>query len=444
MIGNNSIGDFIRSIFPGKIDRDDVFFKALLADREKKDGTVEKMFLDFRATRERWGNPNIYTQYGEHLDKSLDFFSALNRLYAETDEDIIFRNWIVFYRLGEQLWGDYWNILHILRAYFKTKYVYIVNNTDDIKNNLLENADFEHEEAWKLEGACSYTRDARFSECLGIEFVNNGSCKQTVSLTTNRTYFLHFFLKGNIKVSISSNGKFWNKNLGEFGEWTEETCCEYFSCDDWDNCSLFFITDEQHTNITISFEFYRNSAYIDYVRLFLKHNYPSFSVIGVFNGKYTNETAALAPYRDDPVNRLDFDTFGYQAGGEADRDPAKQIDYNEASFIDNAELKEGESPVLVDGQKDIKDDGIATEQPFLDFFDETKTLAPDTPYHKDDFIPIDYDKASYWNQAFVYGAGGIRSSTSYNEIINLVKPAGVRYFTEMLIRECEESELNDE
>ena len=142
MNGVNSIGDFIRSVFSSRISRQNEVFKALWADKEYEDGTMESLFKDMYVSIDRWGNSDVYTQYGEQLDRTFEYFSGLNRMFEEQDKDWSFRNWLIFTRTGDDLWGDYWNCLRVLRTYFGTKYVYIVNNTDDMEYNLIQNHDF--------------------------------------------------------------------------------------------------------------------------------------------------------------------------------------------------------------------------------------------------------------------------------------------------------------
>lgn len=444
MNDTNSIGDFIRSVFPTRISRENEVFKALFADKTFQDGTMEKLFQDLYLSIDRWGNSNVYTQYEEQLERTFEYFSGLHRMFEESDKDWAFRNWIIFTRCNDNLWGDYWNCLRVLRAYFGTKYIYIVNNTDDMEYNLIQNHDFEHESTdWLLQGSCEYSKNARFGECNGVLFSGNATLKQSCNVQNGKAYFLHFFLKGKIKVSIVSNdGLYWNKESGEFGEWQSEKASVLYECEDWENCSLCFWAEDKN-NVTITFEYADDTGCIDYVRMFEKLPYPTFTVIGMFKGAYTGETANLAPYYDDPAYRPDFDVFGYQQAELDDREPSKQINYDLADYSDNSVLLKDKSPAVVKGQIGIKDDGIYKENAHADYFDETKSIAGRTPYNKDDFTPIDYDLMSYWNQVYIYGASGIRSKTAYDELIEYIKPAGVKYFTEMLIREGDELDATE-
>ena len=56
----NSIGDFIKSVFPTLVNKSGKIFKALLADGEGG-GTIESIFEDLEETRKAWTeNKSIY------------------------------------------------------------------------------------------------------------------------------------------------------------------------------------------------------------------------------------------------------------------------------------------------------------------------------------------------------------------------------------------------
>lgn len=435
----NSVGDFIRSVWSSLVSREGKMFEALLACRDTNDGTVEKMFQDFKTSRERWGNPDVYTQNGEHLNKTLDFISVLTRTYEETDDSIIRRNKCVFYRLGETLWGDYWNCLKVLRDYLQSDRVYIVNNTNPISQNLILNHEFETESNWVFTGNARRSKASRFSTAYGLEMNSDGTCSQTVQLSANKTYFLHFFLNGNCKVKISdSTGKCWIPDAKTFGSWIVTDSYFHFSTDDWDNQSLYFIT-ASNTEITVTFEYEEKNAYIDYVRLFEKQPYPTFTVIGEFEGEYSDDTASLAPYKDDPVKRPDYDLAGYTTEGTVDVDPEKAIDYNRADYIALSAVNDEESPALSQEKDDIE----YKDHPFADYFDETIPMTAEAPegpdgIRNDNFKSIDYEIMSYWNQAYIFGAGGMSSNAVYDEIINILKAAGTTHYVEMLVKETDE------
>jgi hypothetical protein len=307
----NTVGDFIKSVFPTLVNKDHEVFKALFANSEGT-GTVERLFNGIEAARNAMcNNSNVYNQEGEVLEKTLSYFSVLNRLFMETEESFKSRNELIFYRNGDTAWGDKWNVLGIFKALFNTDKVYIVNNTDEISKNLLLDGDFEGQGVWELED-CAYNPAARFSENAGVLFNSAGTCKQTVNVDADSTYFIHFFLKGNIKAEIiDNNGRYWNGNSGEFGIWQTEQYAAVFSTEDWDAKSLFFLTDETVRGITVQFTGYEGIAYLDYVRLFKKENYPSFTLIACLNAGESSEAMNMAPGANDPVEGIDYSKMSY-------------------------------------------------------------------------------------------------------------------------------------
>jgi len=252
-MAKNTVGDFIRSVFSTLVDKDDGVFKALFASPDET-GTVEKIFNELEETRDEWCNtPDVYGQSGEMLEKSLSYFSILQRLFGEDDESLKERNSLLYYRNGDTIWGDKWNIIGIFKSYFRTDFIFIVNNTNLNEENLLEDGDFEARNVWALED-CVYDFDARFSERTGVLFNSPGTCSQSVSVDGNSTYFLHFFLNGTIDVEIKdNNGRYWNKNRGEFGEWQSAPASARVSADGWGAESVFFFTDEETSGVTVKF-----------------------------------------------------------------------------------------------------------------------------------------------------------------------------------------------
>ncbi|MCL2174490.1 MAG: hypothetical protein FWB73_00445 [Treponema sp.] len=329
-----TIGDALRSSFSTFVNKDGKIFKAFIAN-PKGDGTIEQILNDVEKVRDAWcNNSDVYNQTGEQLEKTLSFFSFLERTYGESDESLKRRNELLFYRDGDTIWGDVWNIRKIFQKYFNTKYIYIVNNTNPINENLLKDGDFEARNAWELDG-CSYDEEARFCESTGIKFADSGTCKQTVEVNQDSTYFLHFFVEGKIEVEIKDNkGRYWNKQNGEFGSWSTEIKRTEYSSDIWDAKNIFFITDNEVSSVTITFIGLRNqSAFLDYVRLFLKEAYSTFTLLVVFGGIYTEDTLGFAPGTNDfhlnektPLELRNDDKEG------------EMVDYQKMSYIEQSHI----------------------------------------------------------------------------------------------------------
>jgi hypothetical protein len=308
----NSIGDFLRSIFSTLVNKDDEVFKALFANADES-GAVETIFNELETVRDEWcNNSDVYNQIGEILEKTMSYFSVLERFFEESDTSYKDRNALLFYRNGDTLWGDKWDILNIFKTYFGINQVFIVNDTNGIEENLLLDGDFEEKNVWILAG-CAYDSSARFSKNVGVYFSSPGICKQIVSVNSNSTYFLHFFLRGNIGVQIKdNNNRYYDAAHGEFGEWVTNHAINDFSASDWDAKRIFFLTDSQVNSVTISFiGKVEGIALLDYVRLFKKDNYSSFTLIANFTGTYTSNTLGMSPGEDDPVEMVDYNNMSY-------------------------------------------------------------------------------------------------------------------------------------
>jgi hypothetical protein len=308
----NTVGDGLRDAFSTLINKDGKIFKALVANPDGN-GTVESIFNDIETVREKWcNNPDVYNQTGEMLEKTLSLFSFLTRLFRESEKSMKKRHELLFYRGGDTVWGDVWNIRKIFMLYFSTENIWIVNNTNPKTENILEDGDFEAGTAWDIDG-CSYDHEACFSERTGIKFDGSGTCRQAAEVNTDSTYFLHFFLRGKLSVCIKdNNNRYWNPGAGEFGEWVSTAIRTEFNAGDWDAKSLYFLTDSMVSHVTVMFIGLQDeTAMLDYVRLFLKDAYSSFTLIACFDGIYTEDTLGLAPGRDDPDSTIDYSKMSY-------------------------------------------------------------------------------------------------------------------------------------
>lgn len=330
----NSAGDFLRDVFSTMVNKDDEVFKALFADPIEGDGTLETIFNQLESVRDKWrNNYDFYKQDGEMFEKTLSYFSFLLRLPGESNESIKNRNELLFYRQGDEIWGDIWNIKNIFKKYFRSELVYIVNNTNPMAENILKNGDFEKDDAWILDG-CSYDNSARFSERLGIKFDGGGTCTQTVQIDQDSTYFLHFFMRGKINLEIKdNNGRYWDRYSGEFGEWTDHAVYADFSSALWESKSIFILTDKTISTLTIRFIGITNEiAMLDYARLFLKGNHSSFTLIVVLEGVYTSDTIVMAPGTDDPVLEVNDEEIPH------DEFDSTISDYSKMSYFEQSHI----------------------------------------------------------------------------------------------------------
>ena len=397
----NTVGDFIKSVFPTLINKKKSVFSALFAN-DSKTGTIETIFNELEETRKVWeiDSANIYNQTGEQLEKTLALFSVLERVNSDTDRTILARLRLLFYRNGDKVWGDKWDILNLFKTFFNSENVWLINNTDD--ENLLINGDFENQDAWVLTDGASYEREARFEGTTGILFNSSGTLEQTVNVNAKTVYFLHFFLKGNVRVKITdNNGRYWIPE-GYTGAWGNTEHWTSFASNDWCNRSMFFINDSRVSSVTVTFGYETGHfGFVDYVRLNKKTKASTFSLIAVFEGTTTDDTANLAPGTNDPIVAHDYDHMMYGSPGNADATQDAQME-----GYDN-----------------------------MTYLDEQKALAPDSPVGYDGHKTVDYEKMSYFDNAFLFGRGGLKEL--YQGIMDIVQPGGVTSFIELLTRETD-------
>lgn len=311
----NTIGDFIKGVFSPMVDRTDEVFKALFTDGEGS-GTIEKIFSELEEERKLWEETgsDIYRQSGEQLGKTIELFLLLKKLPNDTDEMV--RSWIsvLFYRNGDTVWGNRQNILGLFKTFFDTENVFIVNNTEPFTDNLLTDGDFEEAvNGWNVTGGVSYDNNARFEGETGIQLVSEGDVSQTVEkIKANSVYFIHFFVKGKIKVNITdNNGRSWNSDSTEFGEWVQSEYWKSFSSKEWNNMDFYIRTDDTVDSIKVSFAYDGVESMLDYVRLNGKTRTSTFSVIVKSGASATDETSNLAPGQSDSVQGVDYKIMSY-------------------------------------------------------------------------------------------------------------------------------------
>lgn len=298
--------NLMRSSFPKTIDKSKSVFCSLIAN-ENNDAALQKQILDLFNYMKEWTlTPDVYEQKGDMLMKSVTFFSFLERFADETELSLKNRFRAIFVRNHDQKWGTPFDVKNVFRQYFAHADIYLVENTNKIDavetgmGNLLENGDINSAAAtgWTLQ-SCSATPDARFSKGYGIELAQSGAkASQEVSVSGDKVYYLHFFLKGKVSVQIKDNhDKYWDFSTNT---WESSPIDNEFNSADWNNISLFFITNNNASEVTLSFIYVDTDTYIDYFRLFAKQPYSSFTVIAHYDGEKAVNAFGLASGEADP------------------------------------------------------------------------------------------------------------------------------------------------
>ena len=125
-------------------------------------------------------------------------------------------------------------------------------------------------------------------------------------------------MKGSVNVQIKDNhNKYWDYSTKT---WKDTIVNNNFeSVEDWNNQSLYFITSNNASSVTVSFNYNNQITYIDYFRLFAKQPYGSFTVIAHFEGESAVGAFGLAAGDADPNITTEevtpplprYDNYGY-------------------------------------------------------------------------------------------------------------------------------------
>jgi len=300
------VKNILRGSFPTTVNKSGREFSALIAN-DKGNAAVENQLRALLTYMNEWiKTPNVYEQTGTMLEKTVTFFSYLEMFTDETELSLKNRFSALFVRNHDKKWGTKYDITKLFQQYFPSGNVYVIENTGDSDtDNLIEDGDFTDEElnVWQMND-CNFSTQARFSGTNGIEFNAGGTLSQTINLSNSEaeTYFLHFFSQnGKIKVSVkNSENEYWNKKTRAWQ--STKVQLELENKDTWEPYDLWFMVAPESTSVTIEFEAETNNVFVDYVRMFKKELYGSFTVITQFEGETSGSALSLAPGNDDPLN----------------------------------------------------------------------------------------------------------------------------------------------
>ena len=397
----NSIGNFIKSVFPSSVDRNGEVFKALLADGSGG-GTIEKIFEDLEETRSAWQDAlNAWSLLDEQNEKLFGLISLLSQSDVSSESAYIARNRLLFdgARTGRIPWGSAYDVKELFKEFFETEDVWLANNCAALSESLLADGDFENEqEAWSLSGAEFY-REHSFSGNISVLFEKGGILRQSVSITEAGAYFLNFFLQGSAKARVrNSAGQYWQATENGTGEWQAADAYWEFESASWDNKQLFFVLDSADA-VTIEIEAAGEGTLVDYARLHLKTATSMFAVIAGFGGGMSSsETGSYAPPR-------------HARAGMAIAGKGKT--WTREDDLVDADLAYAGSAAA------------GTHRAWM--------RLPE----------ISYEKMSYMDNAYVFGPSGMKAQEAANAFLEIVKPAGVAGYVEILTAETEVGAVED-
>ena len=398
----HSIGSFLKSVFPSTVNRSGEVFKALLADGEGG-GSIEAIFEELEETRSAWQDVlDAYSLLEEQNEKLWGLVSLLSQSDASEDSVYMARNKMLFAsgRASRAPWGSVYDLLQLFKEFFEIDEVWLVNNCATIDESLLTDGDFENQQdVWRLSG-CSYCETSVLSENRSVLFEEGGTLRQSVSLSDAGAYFLNFFLQGKARArATNSAGQYWKAVKNGTGEWQDEDAYWEFETSSWDNCQCFFALEGADT-VTVEIEGLESGSLVDYARLHLKTDTSMFTILAGFEGgTSTAETAAYSPPKND---KLGFATTGKSRAWIAG-DDFTEDDYACAGA------------------------GVAGEH---------RTWVQ--------VLDVNYEKMSYMDDSYIFGRSGMKSQEVSTAFLELVKPAGVMGYVEILTAEADVSVAEEE
>lgn len=291
----------IISNFPLAIQDDKIFNTQVEAEANSI-----KSLKDYST--EYTGNVDVYQQNGEMLDKTISFFSFLEKLSGESEDGLKNRFRALFVRNNISPWGTSYSIKNVFKQYFKYANIFIQENTRDESENLIVDGNFEEgSSSWNFNNS-SLTSVDKFAGQNSVLLNSGSELSQIVHLEDIGCYTVHFFMKGELNLRIkNSNNQYWDfDNL----VWDNNLKEKKFNCDNWNNQSCFFLTDVS-TDITLSFNGIQGT-FLDYISLFKKKKNATFTVVCQFEGVTADGALILAPGSDDPVNdKIDRSMYGF-------------------------------------------------------------------------------------------------------------------------------------
>lgn len=300
----------LRQIIASRLLQDGTVFKALISDKYGK-GAIANELDAVESFIAYFGYTQTITELqGDPLDLFVKQFTGQVREQFETDEMLRARFLTLTYRAGDTIWGSYWNTLHIFETFIPTADIYILENTDT--TNIMPDGDFEGE-LWVLNNAVYNTSLGNvFSGNRSVSFTaNGGTATNTVILTPTEqtTYFMHFFHKGNVSLSLQDDtGLWWD---GTTWQAVEHKFDFTQTGSKWATHNIHFFLGTTKT-ITVKFEGENNSL-LDFVQLYLKDASPSFILLVSFSSGVTTDIQTTSMFVDgaDPVAGADYTQATY-------------------------------------------------------------------------------------------------------------------------------------
>jgi hypothetical protein len=302
------------------INKRDPVIHAVLSNESGEGAAANELEALLRFINYYTRTADVRNHKGYTLEMIAKLFAKLRRRLGEHDGTLLRRLLALTERKGDTIWGNALDIKHVIETYFEDITCFVAENTNE--KSVLNNGDFEEEDAWILEGGAVYAYAARFSGKRGVYFdgVSGGTCTQELDTPLpSGNYTFHFFLKGKCGLVIQrADGKYWNANDQKFTgevvlEWVDDETVNIFEKEDWEDAFCFIKIPGGIHNITFRFiSVDGETASIDYARFFQKPLNPSYTLVIRYQG-YTiaDKPLHLAEGREDPLPGVGYEDESY-------------------------------------------------------------------------------------------------------------------------------------
>ncbi|MDR1837639.1 MAG: hypothetical protein LBQ89_08280 [Treponema sp.] len=298
------------------INKEDPAIQAILSDRNGEGAAANELEEVVKFINYYTRTNDVRNHRGRTLEMIAVLFAKLRRRINEKDAVLLRRLLALTYRKGDTIWGNGLNLKNVFETYFSDIMCYVAEKTN--KDSILPDSNFNSDDIWHLNGGAVFDYDARFSGLRGLLFDGGTgeSCTQIVDrLFFAGKYTFHFMLWGKCGVIIQrGDGKYWNANDQEFSgdvvlEWVDDEVINVFEKPDgWDDAFCFIVLPEDLHTLSIRFvSIEGETAFIDYVRLYLKPLNPSYTLIMQYSGySITDRTLHIGMDGDEPIPELDY------------------------------------------------------------------------------------------------------------------------------------------
>ena len=281
----------------------DAYAKIFATGKEapSQQGAIEQQLNELFDFLEAYRQCDIFLQEGRHQLKSLNFFSGLRKYRQEVLASLVHKYRAMLLRNEPQLdtvWGTKWNIEHALRMFFNNSNCFVMEYTNEQKNNAV--SDEFTVDTWTLDGTSleddsdCFTEEAALFNIKAIRLDSNKrlQTKKLIRLKKG-VYSLHFFIRGQ---TVKDEKRYGAVELAITDIFTKQYTCDA----SWMNIQEFIYITEEEKEVTLTFSGV-HPCDIDFVCLYPAVNYPSISILVGNGGMRNKQSMFFAPGQKDVI-----------------------------------------------------------------------------------------------------------------------------------------------